>query len=126
VTNPEADINQSPETPNEPEETSDSGLGDSLGISPQIPEFNIQMTYPEKITRGEIIEISAEVTNVGSVNVSNVLISWILPEGFEILNDENSKSIFSGKDYTSKIKVRTSTDSVLGLNQIKLIINYDE
>jgi len=130
ATIPEADINQSPETSNEPVETpaetgeSDSGE-EALGISPQ-PEFDIKISYPKKITRGEIIEINADITNVGSIDVKNVLISWILPEGFEILNDEGSKSIFSGKTYNSKIKVRTSTDSNLGLNQIKIKVSYDE
>jgi len=126
ATIPEADINQSPETSNEPPaEVEEPSSGESLGTSPQ-PEFDIKISYPGKITRGEIIELNADITHIGTADVKNVLISWILPEGFEIAEEGNGKSIFSGKTYNSKIKVQTSTNSVLGLNQIKILVSYDE
>jgi len=89
--------------------------------------LDIQLSYPQKITRGEIVEINATLTNFGNTEISNLLISWEIPLGFEIASGEITEilnSLSSKESYTVQINIQTLDSTSLGINEIKLEVNY--
>ncbi|NIM46956.1 MAG: hypothetical protein GTN40_02235 [Candidatus Aenigmarchaeota archaeon] len=122
--------NTSNETTNEtiiPNETSNE-----TSIEPEIPVeelvFDINLIYPEKITRGEIITVKASVINIDSLTARNVVLGWKIQDGFEIIS-ENEKE-FCGilepnNACVSEINLKTDVSTVLGLNEIKVVVSYE-
>jgi hypothetical protein len=91
-------------------------------------ELSIETLYPEKITRGEAIDIKAKVVNLGSISVNNVLLTWHLPEGFEIISGnqiENCEILEPNTFCTSTITVRVSLSTKLGINDVKVVVSYE-
>jgi hypothetical protein len=90
--------------------------------------FTVEILRPEKITRGEIIEIKAVVTNTGSVEIKSVLLTWELPRGFEIVSGnerENCGILETNASCTSVIIVQSSLSAELGVNEIKVKVSYE-
>lgn len=93
----------------------------------QQPDLYIQFLYPSEITRGEIIEIKAIVTNFGA-GAKNILASWLLPEDFEVTSGnliENCGNLNAQEFCTSAINIQTSISTLLGKNQIKITVSYE-
>jgi uncharacterized repeat protein (TIGR01451 family) len=108
---------------------------DELGISenltvPNISEviLNVSVESPSKITRGEVVAVRATITNTGSAEAKNVLLTWKLPEGFEIISGDQTQScgiLEPNASCTSVITVQSSLSAELGKNEIKVVVSYE-
>ena len=96
-------------------------------IKPVIdPTFNVNLVYPQKITRGESITIRADLTS--DVFAKSVYLKWILPQGMQIVSGnqiETCGDIDSSTGCTSEINIDT-TQSALGLEEIKVVVAYEK
>ena len=99
----------------------------------EIPEktsinFEIKLDYFEKITRGEVITIKASVINNDSSTVKNVVLDWKLPNGFEIVSEDDREfcGILEPNDVCiSEISIKTDTSTSLGIDEIKVVVSYE-
>jgi hypothetical protein len=92
------------------------------------PELSIGLTHETKITRGEVFEATATVTNVGSGSAEDVVLSWQLPSEFSIVSGGETKNcgtLEPGSACVSTISVLSTTSSTLGPNEIKVVVSYD-
>jgi len=104
--------------PNETNETSQE---------PVITNFDINLIYPQKITRGEIISVEASITNTGS-SARNVVIIWKLPDNFETISGylkEFCGTLELNDVCSSEIRLKTNVSTPLGLNEIKVVVSYE-
>jgi len=95
---------------------------------PTMPILSTVLDVPSKVTRGETIEIKANVENVGTSTARNVDISWELPNEFEIVSgnlEEGCGDIEPENSYVSTISVIPTLSTELGLNEIKVLVTYD-
>jgi predicted transcriptional regulator len=91
------------------------------------PTFDINLEYPEKITRGEEFLIKAYISNIDSSEAKNIAIDWRLPEGFEITSkSENCGNLEPSSNCVSEINVKTSLSMILGKNDVKIVVKYEE
>lgn len=99
----------------------------------EIPEkisinFDILLEYPKKITRGETVTVKAALVNIDSLIARNVVLNWIIPDGFEIVSG-NEKEFFGVLEpndvFTSEMNLKTDVSTVLGLNEIRVVVNYE-
>jgi len=111
------------EITNETNETSIEPIEEP--IIPAVPKFDVKLIYPQKITRGEDIKITAELTSDSFAK--NVYLKWVLPQGMEIIsgNEIETCGDLNNTSCSSEIDVRTNL-SVLGLNEIKVVVNYEK
>jgi len=92
-----------------------------------IANLDIQISHVEKITRGEIFEAVATITNFGGL-AKNVNIEWILPNEFELVSDnqkENCGDVGNTERCISTITVQPSLPTSLGQNEIKVEVSYE-
>lgn len=104
----------------------ESGLNNSETEPGSEPEINVQIFSPEKITRGEVIEIKSTITNSGAV-IKDVLATWDLPFGFEIISGDkitNCGNLDNGETCELSISIESSISTSLGNNEIKIKGNY--
>ena len=96
-------------------------------IEPVLPEptFDVQLLYPQKITRGEDIKIRADLTSDSFAK--NVYLKWVLPQGMEIAsgNEVETCGDMNASSCISEISVRTDS-SVIGLSEIKVVVSYEK
>jgi len=122
-------LNEPQEPVQENNDSSSSGSGTiSEPAKDETPKLEIEFSHPSKITRGEIIEITAVITNSGS-KANNVLTEWIFPEYFEIVSGNEIESCGTLKNKEScsaEITVQTSTSTSLGNNEIKISVSYEK
>ena len=97
-----------------------------IGILPP-PDLNLQLTYPYKITRGEIAIIDATVTNEGG-KVKNLQLKSVLPESIESLSGQEMDcgNLDTGETCIFTLKLQTSSTTALGINEIKVTANYEK
>jgi uncharacterized repeat protein (TIGR01451 family) len=88
--------------------------------------LSVDIHSPDKITRGEEFIIKAVVKNSGDADAKNVVLEWVLSEGFEIVsgNAQENCEIPPSSECTSEIIVKTSFSSILGKNDIKVLVRY--
>jgi len=100
---------------------------DSNTLNDTYPQLDIQFSYPSKITRGEITEIKAIITNTGTLEIKNLVLSWQLPPEFEIISSqtENCGNLNSGESCISTINISSTLSTSLGKNQIKITASYE-
>ncbi len=99
----------------------------------EIPEktavnFEIELDYPEKITRGEELTAKATVTNIDSLTARNVVLVWELPNDFEIVSGyerEFCGTLEPNDACEAEISLKTDISTALGLNEIKVVVNYE-
>ena len=100
---------------------------DEPSIEPPViePKFDVKLAYPQRITRGESVQIRADVTS--DTLARNVYLRWVLPEGFEIVsgNDIETCGDLGSMACVSEISVRTEMSDI-GLNEIKVVISYEK
>lgn len=87
------------------------------------PKFDVKLTYPQRITRGESVQIRAEVT--GDSPVRNVYLRWVLPNGFELTSGNEIETCGGTASCTSEISVRTEMSDI-GLSEIKVVVSYEK
>lgn len=91
---------------------------------PAIPTgLNIDVSYPSRITRGELLEIIANITNAGSSD-AQIAVNWILPSGFEIVSKQDCTFVAAGSSCISSVTVKTLLSASLGRNSIKVVVRY--
>ncbi|MFH0897149.1 MAG: NEW3 domain-containing protein [Candidatus Bathyarchaeota archaeon] len=91
------------------------------------PELRTSLEYPQKITRGKEFTVRIHVSNVGSVYAKNVEPSLNLPEGFEITSVSSDCSVLGPKEScVSEVTIKSSLSAVLGKNDFKAVVNYEE
>ena len=97
-----------------------------IGTMP-LPDLNLQLTYPYKITRGEIAIIDATVTNEGG-KVKNLQLKSVLPESIESLSGQEMDcgNLDTGETCIFTLKLQTSSTTALGINEIKVTANYEK
>jgi hypothetical protein len=81
-----------------------------------------------RITRGEIVVLNANVLNTGSL-AKGVYLDWILPEEFEIFSGnqrENCGDLVTDGSCYSEISVMIDPSTEIGLNKVKIVVNYEE
>jgi len=110
---------------------SETNTSESLPVQEQEvapTQLEVVIDSPGKITRGEIIEVKATVTNTGSTEAKNVVLTWQLPHEFEIVSGsqtENCGDLEPNASYESTITIQTSIHAELGNNEIKIVVNYE-
>lgn len=91
--------------------------------------FEIELNYPQKTTRGEIIPVKASTINTGSSTAKNVMLEWKVPEGFVIVSGNEREfcgDVEQNNSCDSQINLKTDVSTVLGLNEIKVVVSYEE
>ena len=121
-------LNETNTTSNETEENENLDENEIIGpvIEPVVPTFDVKLSYPQKITRGEDIGIRADLTSDSFAK--SVYMKWILPDGFEIISGnsvETCGDLDENISCSSEIDVRTNL-SVLGLSEIKVVVSYEK
>jgi len=90
--------------------------------------FEINLDYARKVTRGEIIKVKAIATNAGSSTAKNVVLDWKIPEGFEIVSGNQREFcgvVEMNSNCVSEVDIKTSISTVLGTSEIKVVVNYE-
>ncbi|NIM46745.1 MAG: hypothetical protein GTN40_01135 [Candidatus Aenigmarchaeota archaeon] len=127
------------ETLNESEQVNKSTIDPNFTIpiitneTVEIPEktsinFEIKLDYSEKITRGEIITVKTTVINTDSSTTRNVVLGWKIPDGFEIVSDNEKEfcgNLEPNDACMSEISLKTDVSTVLGINEIKVVVSYE-
>jgi hypothetical protein len=115
---------------NETNKTIVPALNETPSPEFQIPSeiiLDINIESPQKITRGENLNVRAIVTNLGIRKARNVVIIWKLPLGFEIVLgnvEKNCGDLLSNDSCISEISITTSA-AKLGENEIKVVVSYE-
>lgn len=110
---------------NETNGTTEDPVKDDLNLS--IPSLSLEITSPENITRGETFEAKARVSNEGPGYARNVRISWILPEGFEIIAGDKEKTfeiLEEGSGCWSNIRISTRDFSPIGEGKLRVEVRH--
>lgn len=97
-------------------------------IPPETPELQIEIISPEQITRGESFSLEARVYNTGQGIARDVILYWILPDGFVILSGSGSVDCQEVAPQTSCWNNITATASLssIGNYDIKVRVSYSE
>lgn len=91
--------------------------------------FEIELNYSQRTTRGEIIPVKVSATNTGSSTAKNVVLEWKLPGGFSIVSGNQNElcgDVEQNSSCDSQIDLKTDVSTVLGLKEIKVVISYEE
>jgi len=90
------------------------------------PNLKVDIEYSKKITRGDQFTIKAKIENAGSSVAKGVDPRWILPKEFEIVSEkEDCENLEQNSFCTSKITLKIPFSAELGLNEIKIVVNYE-
>jgi len=108
----------------------DSNQTNETQETPQKTPVNLEINldYPRKITRGEIITAKATVTNIDSSTAKNVVLTWSIPSGFELVSGQENEicgTLEPASTCSYEIDLKTDASTVLGLNEIKVVVNYE-
>jgi hypothetical protein len=90
--------------------------------------IDVKLLYSGKITRGEATNIRADLINTGSL-AGNVVLSWILPDGFSLVSGslvESCGDLDSNASCYSEISVTTNLSMPLGMNEIRVVVDYEK
>jgi uncharacterized repeat protein (TIGR01451 family) len=112
-----------------PEYDSGSAAGVGLISESGFSDVDVQLFYPDEITRGDDVELKVVVTNKGGAIVTNVLVELQLPLEFEIISWDKEKDcgdLVGGETCEMFVGVRSSVSAFLGVNEIKILVGYDE
>lgn len=107
----------------------DANVTENISQEQGEPEIVVDILSPNRITRGEEVELFGVVDNVGEVGVQDAMIEWLLP-GFLVLTRGDiviiCDEIAPKSTCTSAITVIADTDASLGLNEVKVRVSYDQ
>jgi len=97
-------------------------------MTPVGPVLRARLDVPETANRNEIFYVSAEVTNTGDSNVSNVSIEWILPGGIRILDGDVIQycDIPVNASCTAHLGLSAGLSSSLGEYEIRILVRYSD
>jgi hypothetical protein len=88
----------------------------------------VSLKVPERANRNEPFLLSAEITNTGDTDATDVEVEWVLPDGFSILSGSGSHycDVPSNAACISEIEAAASLSSILGEQEIKVLVRYSE
>ena len=98
-------------------------------VEPESLVIDAGITSPEKVTRNGNVELIAYATNTGSGTARDVLIEWILPDGFYIVTGSGSfhcEELAPGNSCRNVITATVPISSNLGLSEIRARVTYAE
>jgi DNA-binding Lrp family transcriptional regulator len=98
-----------------------------IELPEQLPQLDVKIEIPEKVTRGNSINLKAIVTNTFP-NSKTISLKWVLPNGFSIISGneiEECGIVETGSSCVSEISMSVSEIAELGKNQIKVVVNYE-
>jgi len=79
-----------------------------------------------KVTRGNVVHVSAAITNTGTAKTRGLRISWDLPAGFSAVRQQDDCSELDvGASCTAQIDISTSISTPLGSQVARLVLDYD-
>jgi hypothetical protein len=89
------------------------------------PVLEIRLDIPERANRNEPFQISAEIRNTGDQEATDVEVEWVLP-GLSVIEGSGNQycQIPSGAACTSQLLVAAPLSSILGENEIKVLVRY--
>lgn len=100
----------------------------STVIAPETtkPVLNVEITRPDRVSRGDVFVMKAIVTNTGTGTARNIIVTWNMPEGFAISATNQDCAILEpGTSCTSLINVQTNVPAFPGVNRIGVRVNYE-
>lgn len=91
------------------------------------PILSITLNVPESANRNEPFILSADISNSGDADALGVEVEWILPDGFSILSGSGSHTCNApaGGACTSEIEAVAPLSSMLGEQEIKVLVRYN-
>ena len=111
-----------------PEPTGDNVTEENVTNLPEEADLKIELFVPLKTTRGYDVTLKAVIENTGTNAAENLHLEWDLPEFFEVFignSEENIGTLEPDTSFTSEIVVISTTDAVLGQNEIKVRVSYE-
>ena len=96
-----------------------------------VPEealLKIELTVPDRSTRGEGFTITAGILNNENVSAHNVVLEWILPDHIEVFSgnvNEDVGLLGPYTSFTSELTVFSTIDAGLGPNEIRVRVSYE-
>ena len=90
--------------------------------------IDVSLMYSGKITRGDITSIRADLVNTGSL-AENVVLRWILPDGFNLVSGNLAEScgdLDTNSSCYSEISVTADLSMSLGQNEIRVVVDYEK
>lgn len=93
------------------------------------PVLEVEIISPDSITRGDSFELKAYAKNTGSASAYDLEIEWILPDGFLIQMGSGSvhcQDIAPETSCWNNVTAAASLSSYIGLNEIRVRVNYSE
>jgi hypothetical protein len=94
-----------------------------------VPVIEAGILSPDTIIRGGNSELMVYAKNIGSASAHDVIMEWILPDGFMILSGSGSVHCQELAPETScwnNITATASLSSYTGLNDVKVRVKYVE
>ena len=91
-------------------------------------ELELDLKVPDRVTRGEEIKLEATVSNPSNVLAKDVILSWKIPEGFEVISgdvEEECGTLEPGSSCSSSLMVKPSLSSKLGEKEIRVVVSYE-
>lgn len=100
--------------------------GEKIGILEGKPSVSIELTYPERVNRGEEFEVVASIKNSGPSSAKNLKVEWALAENFEIVSEVNGcESLEPDSSCEDRITVLSNLSCKLGENELKVRVAYE-
>lgn len=95
---------------------------------PEGPVLEIALDIPGRADRNQEFQVSAVVTNTGDTEANGVELEWVLPGGFLITQGSGTQTcdIPSGAACSSTLTVAASLSSMLGEQDIKILVRYHD
>jgi hypothetical protein len=92
----------------------------------QGPVLEVNLNVPNRANRNEPFTVSAEINNTGDTDALGVEVEWVLPEDFSILSGSGSHycDVPSEDAYLSELEVAAPLSSMLGEQEIKVLVRY--
>jgi len=113
-----------PDEPVIPEENVEEDVTPEISVP--LPEFDVEFSYLNKVTRGGDLEIDAVISNI-EIPAKNVIVTWILPDDLELSSGDLIRECGNMQPPDKcelSIKIRIPDSMPLGINKIKLNVDY--
>lgn len=122
---PEEPVNETDEGNKTTEEQVPPDSGDRETVQ-GMAELSVDISHPQRITRGETAHITATITNSGNGDANNIDIAWKLSDGLSsALEQDNCKDLKPGSSCAAELTAESSISTQLGGNSIGIVLNYE-
>lgn len=99
---------------------------DTTTILPESYSIDVIVEAPEKITRGQSLNLKSIVTN-NLLTDTPITVTWILPDGFDLVSGSSvyiCGIVQPAQSCVADINVSTSLSTDVGLRQIRVVVSY--